>query len=135
MLAGLPVPAYAIPELAGLVRDVDDDLADRLEQALANEVKLLALSLDERALMLSALEDPPQELAELAPFCSPTTSGDAAKGSSDLFASRLSRPMAESARFSSPAVKTEPASRSNEGDEDHRNRRSLLAARSRRGSH
>jgi hypothetical protein len=28
-------------------------------------VKLLALSLDERALMLSALEDPPQELAEL----------------------------------------------------------------------
>jgi hypothetical protein len=28
-------------------------------------VKLLALSLDERALMLSAIEDPPQELAEL----------------------------------------------------------------------
>jgi len=30
-----------------------------------DEVKLLALSLDERALLLSALEDPPQELAEL----------------------------------------------------------------------
>ena len=28
-------------------------------------MKLLALSLDKRALMLSALEDPPQELAEL----------------------------------------------------------------------
>ncbi len=33
--------------------------------ALENEVKLLALSLDERALMLSALEDPPKGLAEL----------------------------------------------------------------------
>jgi hypothetical protein len=28
-------------------------------------VKLLALSLDERALLVSALEDPPQDLAEL----------------------------------------------------------------------
>lgn len=28
-------------------------------------LKLLALSLEERALLLSALEDPPQELAEL----------------------------------------------------------------------
>ena len=42
-----------------------DDLADRLVEALVDDVKLLALSLDERALMLSALEDPPQELAEL----------------------------------------------------------------------
>ena len=66
MLAGLPVPADAIPELASLVRDAGAyDLADRLERALADDTKLLALSLDERALMLSALEDPPQELAEL----------------------------------------------------------------------
>jgi hypothetical protein len=66
MLASLPVPADAVDELADLVRDAGaDDLADRLERALADEVKLLALTLDERALMLSALEDPPQDLAEL----------------------------------------------------------------------
>ena len=63
MLAGLPVPADAV---AALVRDAGaDDLADRLERALADDVKLLALTLDERAVMLAALEDPPQELAEL----------------------------------------------------------------------
>ena len=61
-----PSPNGAVGELAALVRDTGaDDLADRLEQALAAEVKLLALSLDERALLLSALEDPSQELAEL----------------------------------------------------------------------
>lgn len=61
MLAGLPVPDDAIEDLAALARDGGEgELADRLEQALANEVKLLALSLDERALMLSALEDAPQ---------------------------------------------------------------------------
>ena len=66
MLAGLPVPAEAVEELAALVRLAGAvELADRLERALDNEVKLLALSLDERALMLSALEDPPHELAEL----------------------------------------------------------------------
>ena len=66
MLAGLPVPADAVDELAGLVRDAGaHDLADRLERAVADELKLLALTLDQRALMLSALEDPPQELAEL----------------------------------------------------------------------
>ena len=66
MLAGLPIPNDAVAELAAIVRDAGaDDLADRLERALADEVKLLALTLDERALMLAALEDPPQELAEL----------------------------------------------------------------------
>ena len=66
MLAGLSVPAEAVEELAALVRVAGAaELADRLELALDNQVKLLALSLDERALMLSALEDPPQELAEL----------------------------------------------------------------------
>ena len=66
MLAGLPVPPDAVQELADLVRVVGaDELADRLERALGDEVKLLALSLDERALMLSALEDPPDDLAEL----------------------------------------------------------------------
>ena len=77
MLAGLPVPDDAVRELVDLVRDAGADdsssvprqvweiLADRLELALFDEVKLLALTLDGRALMLSALDDPPQELTEL----------------------------------------------------------------------
>ena len=66
MLAGLPVPTDAVEGLAALVRVAGAaELADRLERALDNEAKLLALSLDERALLLSAIEDPPQELAEL----------------------------------------------------------------------
>ena len=42
-----------------------DELADRLERAVTDQVKLLALTLDERAVLLAALEDPPHELAEL----------------------------------------------------------------------
>lgn len=42
-----------------------DDLAARLERAVADGVKLIALTLDERAVLLASLEDPPQELAEL----------------------------------------------------------------------
>jgi hypothetical protein len=85
MLAGLPVAADAVAELATLVRDVGaDELADRLDRALSDEVKLLALTLDERALLLAALEDPPQELPSCARSCSPTTSGGAPKGSTEL---------------------------------------------------
>ena len=40
-------------------------MADRLERALEAEVKLLALTRDERALKLAALDDPPDDLAEL----------------------------------------------------------------------
>ncbi len=39
MLAGLPVPAKAVDELAALVRAAGaDDLADRLERGVADEV-------------------------------------------------------------------------------------------------
>jgi hypothetical protein len=66
MPAGLPVPNDAVDELAILVRAVGaDDLADRLDQALADDVKLLALTVDERLVILNALEDPPPGLAEL----------------------------------------------------------------------
>ena len=66
MLAGLPVPAPAVEELASLVRETGAaDLAGRLKQALLEGVRLLALTQPERALMLNALEDPPDELAEL----------------------------------------------------------------------
>ena len=60
MLAGLPVPDPAVEDLAELVRAADaDDLADRLERAAADQVALLALTIDERAVILAALEDPP----------------------------------------------------------------------------
>jgi hypothetical protein len=66
MLAGLPVPAEAVDELVDLVRAAGgDDLADRLERGVADEVKLLALTIDERAIILASLEDPPEGLAEL----------------------------------------------------------------------
>ncbi len=42
-----------------------DDLADRLERALADDVKLLALTIDERTIVLAALDDTPDGLAEL----------------------------------------------------------------------
>ena len=57
MLAGLPVPNDAVEQLARLVRAAGaDDLADRLDRAVADEVKLLALTLDERAIILGSLE-------------------------------------------------------------------------------
>lgn len=66
MLAGLPVSNDATSELAILVRTTGgDELADRLERALNHDVKLLALTIPERTIILSALEDPPQPLAEL----------------------------------------------------------------------
>jgi hypothetical protein len=66
MLAGVPVPAAATVELATMVRAAGaDELADRLEQALADDSKLLALTIDERAIILAALEEPPEGLAEL----------------------------------------------------------------------
>lgn len=41
------------------------ELAERLERALDHEVKVLALTIDDRAVILRALDDPPEELAEL----------------------------------------------------------------------
>jgi hypothetical protein len=55
-----------VQSLAALVRAAGAaDLADRLERARADDVKLRALTLDERALMLPSLENPPRDLAEL----------------------------------------------------------------------
>ena len=65
-LAGVPVSDAATAELAWLVRAAGaDELADRLERAIVEEVLLLALTIDERAVILAALEDPPDGLAEL----------------------------------------------------------------------
>ncbi len=75
MLAGIPIPSAAIGELAHLLRTGgdeqladrhgSDELADRLERALANETKLLGLSIEERIRILYVLDDPPADLAEL----------------------------------------------------------------------
>jgi hypothetical protein len=66
MLAGIPVPPDATAALAALVRAAGaEDLADRLDRALADDVKLLALTIDERAIILYSLDDPPEGLAEL----------------------------------------------------------------------
>ena len=66
MLAGVPVSAESVAELAGIVRaHGGDELADRLERALRDEVKLLGLEIDERAIILAALDDPPDGLSEL----------------------------------------------------------------------
>jgi hypothetical protein len=55
----------ATTELAAMVRAAGaDDLADRLEQALTVGTKLLAFTIDERAVVLGQLEDPPEGLAE-----------------------------------------------------------------------
>ena len=57
MLAGVPVLADAVSELAKTVRASGaDELADRLERALDEDVKLLALTIDERAIILASLE-------------------------------------------------------------------------------
>ncbi len=61
-----PVLADAVADLADTVRATGaDDLANRLEVALDDGVALLALTIDERAIILAALEDPPDGLAEL----------------------------------------------------------------------
>ena len=78
MLAGLPVSDDAIEELAAHVRvDGAAELANRLERALDDKVKLLARSRIRR-----------RSWPSCALSCSPIISGDAAKGSTDPVVSR-----------------------------------------------
>ena len=66
MLAGVPVTADSTAELVSIVRTAGAvELADLLERALDDQVKLLALTIDECAIIISQLEDPPDGLAEL----------------------------------------------------------------------
>ncbi len=52
MLAGIPVDAAATAELTAMVRAAGaDELPERLEQALDDGVALLALTIDERAVI------------------------------------------------------------------------------------
>lgn len=80
-LAGIPVQAEAVAELATTVRVIGaDDLADRLEAALDDGVALLALRIDERAIILAALEDPPDGLTELRAVADQRASVAATRG-------------------------------------------------------
>ena len=109
MLAGLPVPTEAVQELAYLVRVAGaDELADRLKVALEGNVKLLALSFDGRALMLAALEDPPDELAGYGRCCSRIISGGAPKGLSDSGCKDFVRPREKSKERPSSFVDATP---------------------------
>ena len=64
-LAGLPIPGTDVLELAPLIDD--QALAERLEPAYGNGARILALEIQERELILRALEDgpPTAPLAEL----------------------------------------------------------------------
>ena len=62
MLAGLPVPNDAVEDLADLVWGAGaDELADRLDRAVADEVKLLALTL------IPLRRGPPQARSRVPP--------------------------------------------------------------------
>jgi hypothetical protein len=58
--------------------------SSRLELALDDDVKLLALTLDERAVMLAALEDRRRSSPNCGPSYSTIISGGAAKVSTDV---------------------------------------------------
>jgi hypothetical protein len=83
MLAVCPVPNPAVAELTGILRhNGAGNLADRLDRAAADQVKFLALTVPERAVLLAALDDPPDTLSELAPCSSAITAGHWPKDSS-----------------------------------------------------
>jgi len=62
MLAGVPVSAELISELAQIV---DEPTASMLERGLEVETKVLALTIVDRERIIRALDDPPAGLAEL----------------------------------------------------------------------
>jgi hypothetical protein len=66
MLAGVSVPDGAVGMLARAARLAGaDKLGQRLERAIEDRAALVALTIDERAIVLSMLDDPPAELREL----------------------------------------------------------------------
>jgi hypothetical protein len=63
MLRGVSVPYRLVNQLAALLWD--RELAGRLERAVENETRLLAIGDDEVDAILSAIDDPPAGLEEL----------------------------------------------------------------------
>ena len=65
-LAGIPIPARLVLELARAFRDAElVDTAERLEGAYDREARIVALEISDREAILRALEDPPAGLEEL----------------------------------------------------------------------
>jgi hypothetical protein len=62
LVGGVPIDERLLRELA---RVVDRKLARRLDTALLYRAKVLGLTVDERAAILKALENPPPGLEEL----------------------------------------------------------------------
>jgi len=62
-LAGINVPDRLVLKLAHLLDD--HDLEMKLRGALAKDIRVLGLEISERETILAALDDPPEELAEL----------------------------------------------------------------------
>lgn len=66
MLAGISIDDRLVLELARRVRDAGfDDTAQRLEDAYDGETKILGLSVSDREGIVRALEDCPDDFAEL----------------------------------------------------------------------
>jgi len=68
-MAGIPVSETDCRTLVDLLlrvgRDDDLALAQRIDRNLEREVKIMALSPDERTTLLVVLDDPPDSLTEL----------------------------------------------------------------------
>ena len=65
-LAGLPIPARLVLELARVLRDTElVDTAERFEGAYDRQARIVALEVSDREGILRALEDPPAGLEEL----------------------------------------------------------------------
>ena len=65
-LAGLPIPARLVLELARVLRDTElVDTAERFEGAYDRQARIVALEVSDREGILRALEDPPASLEEL----------------------------------------------------------------------
>ena len=65
-LAGIPVADRAVLLLAASLREAELTFAaERLERAYDREARIIALDIPDREAILRALEDCPEELAEL----------------------------------------------------------------------
>lgn len=65
-LAGIPIPARLVLELARRLRDAElVGTAERLEGASDREARIVALEISDREAILRALEDAPAGLTEL----------------------------------------------------------------------
>jgi hypothetical protein len=64
-LAGIPVRDQDVLALSQLPRDAGfDETAEKLENGYDRETKVLALTITDREVILRALDDPPDSLAE-----------------------------------------------------------------------